>query len=76
MRRGAGSDYDDDREVVEIHVHAVTAKAVLVSVDGNDERSTWLPGSLVDTEDGRPFRPGSMTTILAPQWLLEREGLV
>lgn len=76
MRRGVGSDYDDDRDVVEIHVHAVTKKAVLVSVDGDEESSTWLPRSLVATEDGRPFRRGSVTTILAPQWLLEREGLV
>lgn len=75
MRRGVGSDYDDEREVVEIYVHAETAKAVLVSVDGDDEESTWLPKSLVDTEDGRPFRRGSVTSILAPRWLLEREGL-
>lgn len=74
MRRGVGSDYDD-QEVVEIYVHAETAKAVLVSVDGDDEESTWLPKSLVDTEDGRPFRLGSVTAILAPRWLLEREGL-
>lgn len=76
MRKDVDSNYDDDREVVEVHVHAVTAKAVLVSVDGDEEQSEWLPRSLVDTEDARPFRRGSVTNILAPQWLLEREGLV
>lgn len=76
MRKGVGSDRDDNREVVEVWIHSITPTHILVSVDGNDKKSVWLPGSLVDTEDGGPFRRRSMTAILAPQWLLEREGLV
>lgn len=73
MKRGRGSE-SDDREATDLYVHAISDNSVLVSADGDEDQSTWLPKSKVDTEDGGPYRRGP-AVLLVPQWLLEKEGL-
>ena len=69
MSRIGNSDLID----VEVVVHAETAKAVLVSDDGDYENSVWLPRSQIEIEKRER---GRMATITLSEWLAEERGLI
>jgi hypothetical protein len=54
-------------------IHARTARAVLVSDDGDKKRAVWLPLSQCETTD-EPL--GCEITVTMPEWLATEKGLV
>lgn len=59
---------------LEVHVHARTAKAVLVSTDSVQERAVWVPLSQVEIEPHQNFQRVFVLTM--PEWLATEKGLV
>lgn len=59
-------------EDIEVHMHAQTEKAVLVSADGDAEQAEWIPKSQCELEHKR----GRIWVLTAEQNLLEEKGLV
>lgn len=59
---------------IDVHVHHETAKAVLVSADGNRQAAVWLPLSAIEIS----MRRGSTTaaTVTMTQRMAEEKGLV
>lgn len=63
----------DDGEEVEVFLHFQTDAAILVSLKGEKKFAVWLPKSKVEGD----FKScGKAITISAPEWLLQREGLI
>lgn len=59
---------------VEVMVHRVSERAVLVSDDGDPEAAVWLPMSLIVLEE-EPI-PGRAQIVALPEWLAIAKGLV
>lgn len=57
---------------IEVHVHAKTDRAVLVSDDDDRTTAVWLPLSQIEFEAGR----AGMATVTLPEWLAVDKGLV
>ena len=62
-------------EELEVYFLHQTDRAILVNITGNLRDGVWLPKSLVQWDDTSPAR-GMTIEIIAPEWLLEREGLI
>lgn len=60
-------------EDIDVWVHVVTEKAVLVSDTGEEDDAIWLPKSQVQLEDEVV---GAQTRLTAPEWLLQDRGLI
>ena len=61
-----------------VQVHVETAKAVLVSDDGDKEKAVWLPLSQIEIEY-RPSmkeRGNGLAVITLPEWLAKDKGLI
>ena len=59
---------------LEVAVHARTASAVLVSLDGNRHKARWLPRSQVELEPAPGI--GRIYTLTLPEWLAIEKELV
>lgn len=57
---------------LDMFIHAETAKAVLVSDDGDNDRAVWLPKSQVEVE----IIKGNQVTVTLPEWLAKDKGLL
>lgn len=57
---------------LELSLHATTEKAILVSVDGDGERSEWLPKSQIEYQ----HRSGAIVEVTLPESLAVEKGLV
>lgn len=66
---------DQELEHAEAIYQTRTAKAICVKADDNGE-DIWLPRSLVASIYPENPDRGDTVEVYAPQWLLEREGLV
>jgi hypothetical protein len=58
---------------VEVVVHARTAKAVLVSSDGDKKKAVWVPLSQCEVTNESL---GATITLTAREWLLKDKGLI
>lgn len=57
---------------LDLHFHAETDKAILISENGEERHAVWLPKSQIEYEDdGR----GSCKVTL-PEWLANEHGLI
>jgi hypothetical protein len=56
---------------LDLHWHQETDKAIMVSENGVDDETLWLPKSQIEYER---TRTGVRATV--PVWLAEKEGLV
>ena len=85
----ADSVKDSSRENVEITcvIHHESARAMLISDDGYEDRAVWLPRSQISeiNESGRTSRVvrrngqmgvGRIVFITIPGWLARQQGLV
>jgi hypothetical protein len=61
-----------DLHEVTVQVHHKTAKAILVSDDGDKNKAKWLPLSQCEVED---LKDG-IAIITAPIWLFRDKGLL
>ena len=57
---------------LDLHLHAETDKAILVSENGDDKAAVWLPKSQVEYEDDK--RGGAQVTL--PEWLAKENSLI
>lgn len=55
-----------------LHIHHETEKAILISLNGNREKATWLPKSQIEYEEDR--HGGVEVTI--PEWLAKEKELI
>lgn len=56
---------------ITMQLHAETAKAILVSDDGDKDKAVWLPLSQVEIER----KAKGIVVVTLPQWLAEQRGL-
>jgi hypothetical protein len=59
---------------LELMIHHETAKAVLVSDDGEREHAVWLPKSQIEFEE--PVVIGKAQIVTLPEQLATAKGLV
>lgn len=66
-----------NNDIIEVEVCYLhqTDSAILVNITGNLQGGVWLPKSKIEWEDNH-YPRGTMITIEAPEWLLEKEGLI
>jgi len=57
---------------ISVQIHHRTERAVLVSGDGNKDRTVWIPLSQCEVEDG----PRGTATITMPEWLAIDKRLI
>lgn len=64
------------RELVDltVHLHAETARAILVSDDGDRGRAVWLPLSQIEVDREKLKSPAVVVTL--PEWLAVDKGLI
>ena len=55
-----------------VQVHAETAKAVLVSNDGDRDKAVWLPFSPIEIDTSN----SNYLQITLPEWLAQDKGLI
>lgn len=55
-----------------LQLHVETAKAILVSDDGDPDNAVWLPKSQIEFEK----KKGNLVEVTMPQWLAEEKELV
>jgi hypothetical protein len=55
-----------------VHLHHVTEKAWLVSLDGDKAKAVWVPKSQAELETA----PGEPAILTAPEWLMFDKGLI
>lgn len=63
---------------LEVQIHHETDKAILVSDDGDREKAVWLPLSQIEIERRSQAKhsEGQFATIVVPEWLALKEGLI
>jgi len=64
---------------LELFLHHMTEKAYLVSDEGDEDRSLWLPKSkCFPAEELEPedLEVGEHCSLMVPEWLAEQEGLI
>lgn len=59
---------------IDVYLHHRTAKAVLISLDGEKKNAVWVPLSQVELERN-PGMPSAYVLTL-PEWLALEKGLV
>jgi len=57
---------------VTVQLNQITARAILVSSDGEIEKAVWLPKSQIEFEG----EPGAVAEVTLPEWLAIERGLV
>lgn len=57
---------------ITVQLHHETAKAILVSDDGNKDNAVWLPLSQCEVER----KSGGIVIVTLPEWLATDKGLV
>ena len=67
-------NHDEETETVSMTFHLATAKAVLLSDDGDKKNAVWLPLSQIEIEGKQSH--GSVVEVTAPEWLLKKNGLI
>lgn len=60
---------------ITVQLHAATAKAILVSDDGDKAKAVWLPLSLIEW-DRPPSKPPYIVEVTLPEWLALDKGLL
>jgi NH3-dependent NAD+ synthetase len=60
---------------IEVQIHASTAKAILVSLDGERDNAVWLALSQIEVER-KPPPKDRFATVTLPTWIAEDKGLV
>jgi hypothetical protein len=57
---------------VELHLHAKTEKAILVSPDGMATKAKWVPKSMCEFE----IKKKNLIAVTLPEWLAIENGFV
>lgn len=57
---------------LELHLHAETDKAILVSTDGNADKAVWVPKSQCEYE----IKKKNLITVTMPEYLATDKELV
>lgn len=64
---------DDETVTVEVHCHAETPKAMLLSSDGVEGNAEWTPKSqIVDSSIGR----GESGEVVMREWVAKKNGFI
>lgn len=63
---------EDDYVDVDVHCHARTRKAALLSIDGQEGNATWIPLSQMNDV---PERDKDGVAVIK-RWIAEREGMI
>lgn len=58
---------------IEVRLHHKSAKAILVSDDGDEANAVWLPLSQIEIDDQGK---NGVVTVTVPEWLAIDKGLV
>lgn len=61
---------------VMVQKHAETAKAVLVSDDGDKAKAVWIPLSQCEIEPGPKANGEQFYELTLPEWLAKDKGLI
>lgn len=62
---------------VDVHLHFVTQKAYLVSLDNKDDSGIWVPRSHCDIRKTYPNKLfNNLHTLTLPEWLALDKGLI
>jgi len=74
MRTGRGS-YGNPKEVVQLHMHEHrrTPKALLLSMDGDEDNATWYPRSQLSTSESDYE---DILIVTMPEWLARKHDLI
>ncbi len=62
-----------DLHDIEVQIHSITDKAVLVSL-GDRTKAVWMPKSQAELDQSSPTAATGILT--APEWLLLDKGLI
>ena len=64
-----------DKKLIDLalHIHIKTAKAILVSDDGDKEVAVWLPLSQIEMQ---PTNKNDICEVTVPEWLAKEKGLI
>lgn len=57
---------------LELHLHAKTEKAILVSPDGVASKAKWVPKSMCEFE----IKKKNLVAVTMPEWLATENGFV
>jgi hypothetical protein len=69
--------YDSDLVDFDVHLHARTEKAVLISQDGEEDNAVWIPLSQCQIEKAHPNKPfENLWFLTLPEWLALDKGLI
>lgn len=74
---GDRDEGEDPTVFAELHIHAVTAKAVLVSEEGDEDQAKWVPKSQI--VEGNKISNGDRGDVIElelQRWIAEREGFI
>jgi hypothetical protein len=73
-RTGRGS-YGSTHELVQLHMvkHMQTGKALLLSVDGDEDAAVWLPKSQIDVTESDEK---GYLYVTMPEWLAKKNELL
>lgn len=67
-------DRDKDETVeLQLHCHAETQRAMLLSDDGDESRAAWVPKSQIVAH---AVERGKSGTVEVKRWIAEREGFL
>lgn len=70
----ASHDYMDDEVVeVELHCHAETPKAMLLSTTGDESEAEWTPKSQILHKGAKKGESGSFEV---KEWIAKRNGFI
>lgn len=58
---------------IAVKLHAETAKAILVSDDGDPSRAVWLPKAQIEIQ---PTKHSGILEITLPEWLAQDKKLI
>lgn len=59
---------------IEVVVHRTSVKAILVSVDGDNDNAVWVP--LSQTKGDKPEVSDNSQIVQIAEWIAQREGLI
>lgn len=65
---------NDETVTLEFHCHAETPKALLLSIDGDEDNAKWAPKSQI--VNWRDAERGSDVELEMKQWIAEKNGFV
>jgi hypothetical protein len=69
----AWNDKNDETVEVELHVHAVTMKAMLLSPDGVERNAEWTPKSQIVSGKAERDKVG---TFELKEWIAKKNGFI